>query len=57
MGYEVEQASDGMEVLEILQKSDSPKIAIVDWMMPKIDGVDLCTQIRKESDNNDAYII
>lgn len=40
--YPIIEASDGEEAWAILQKDDSPKIATVDWMMPKIDGLSLC---------------
>ena len=40
-GYEVVEASDGEEAWNILQQPDVPQLLIVDWLMPKLDGIDL----------------
>ena len=56
-GYEVIIACDGKEAWEILERDDSPKIAILDWMMPEIDGVELCKRIRESGRENYIYII
>jgi len=45
-GYEVIPASNGDEVWEILQREDGPKIAILDWMMPGLTGVEICKRAR-----------
>lgn len=47
-GYEVTEANNGEEAWEILQRADAPRLLIIDWMMPKLDGVELCSRIRKE---------
>jgi DNA-binding response OmpR family regulator len=47
-GYEVTEAGDGEEAWEILKHSDAPRLLILDWMMPKLDGVELCSRIRAE---------
>ena len=47
-GYEVVSASDGNEVLLALsQGSDAPKLLILDWMMPGMDGIEVCRRIRQ----------
>jgi DNA-binding response OmpR family regulator len=46
--YDVVEAADGEEAWNILQKSDAPRLLIIDWIMPKIDGIDLCKRIRGE---------
>ena len=56
-GYEVVIACDGKEAWEILDRDDSPKMAILDWMMPEIDGVELCKRIRASGKKNYIYII
>jgi len=38
-GYEVVSTRDGSEAWEILKSEDTPSIAILDWEMPKIDGM------------------
>lgn len=55
-GYEVIEASDGEEAWNILQKPDIPQLMIVDWLMPKLDGIDLCRRVKKEIEHF-PYII
>ncbi len=55
--YDVITTSDGKEALEVLNSEDPPRIAILDWMMPKLSGVDVCSRIRKNEDNNYIYMI
>ena len=45
-GYEVEEASDGLEALEKIEKGDFDCV-ILDIMMPKLDGFSACKQIKK----------
>ncbi len=47
-GYEVVVTKDGSEAWTALQHSDAPKLCILDWMMPGIDGLELCRKIRKK---------
>jgi len=49
------EAKDGEEALSILSLPDAPKIATIDWVMPKMNGIDLCKK-AKELDNP-PYII
>ena len=57
MGYEVTAASDGTEAWEILRKSDAPKLLILDWVMPGMDGLSLCRKIRETQTGGYIYII
>ena len=45
-GYEVAEASDGLEALELVEKEDFDCV-ILDIMMPKLDGFSACKQIKK----------
>ena len=45
-GYEVVVTHDGIEAWEVLRGADAPLLAILDWMMPGMDGVELCRRIR-----------
>jgi diguanylate cyclase (GGDEF)-like protein len=45
-GYEVVEARDGEEAWEKLQQENAPKLAILDWMMPGIDGIEVCRRLR-----------
>jgi len=53
LGYDVWSASDGREALDLLRQSNAPRLAIVDWVMPRLDGLDLCRQIRR---SHDTYV-
>jgi diguanylate cyclase (GGDEF)-like protein len=45
-GYEVIAVEDGQQAWEILKRDDSPQLAILDWMMPEPDGIELCRKVR-----------
>ena len=45
-GYEVVTASDGAEAIELI-KSENPSLIVLDIMMPKIDGLQVCKEVRK----------
>lgn len=49
-GYHVVTAPNGLEAWQILRQSDAPRMAIVDWVMPGMDGLELCREIRKMDD-------
>jgi DNA-binding response OmpR family regulator len=55
--YEVIVTCDGQEALDVLHGPDPPKLLIVDWMMPHVDGFEVCRRIRQESPESDFYII
>jgi DNA-binding response OmpR family regulator len=46
-GYEVIEARNGMEAIMALRKKDAPSLAILDWMMPGMDGLEICRRIRE----------
>ena len=56
LGHEIVVAEDGNQAWKILQ-TDSPKLAILDWMMPGIEGVELCRRVRERTDGDYVYII
>jgi sigma-B regulation protein RsbU (phosphoserine phosphatase) len=55
--YEVTATGDGLEAWQALQTENAPPIAIIDWMMPGMDGVDFCRQIRQTPTLTPTYII
>jgi len=49
LGHEVIAASDGTQAMEVLGSQAGPHFAILDWMMPGLDGLTVCREIRKRS--------
>jgi two-component system cell cycle response regulator len=56
-GYSVVTAIDGGEALSALEEKDSPRLVILDWIMPQFDGVDVCRAIRTRALEPYTYII
>jgi sigma-B regulation protein RsbU (phosphoserine phosphatase) len=56
-GHEVVEAMNGAEAWEAMQQPEAPKLAILDWMMPLMDGVGVCRLIRTLSTDQPPYII
>ena len=46
-GLEPLACEDGDQAWEILQTPQSPKLALIDWMMPGADGPELCRRVRR----------
>jgi phosphoserine phosphatase RsbU/P len=46
-GYEVVATQNGTEAIMELRKSDAPSLAILDWMMPGMDGLEICRRSRE----------
>lgn len=55
--YDVVVACDGDEAFEALQKSDAPRLAILDWEMPGMNGVELCRCLREQEREKMLYLI
>jgi two-component system cell cycle response regulator len=56
-GYEVVVAADGRAASRALMSSDGPKLALVDWMMPELDGPGVCREVRRRPDESYVYIV
>jgi DNA-binding response OmpR family regulator len=54
-GYEVIVAADGREAMEALRAQTEPVLAILDWMMPGMEGVEICRRVREISKS--VYIL
>jgi DNA-binding response OmpR family regulator len=57
LDYEVVTTENGVQAWEILQREDSPQLAVLDWMMPEMDGVDVCRLVREHRRDRYVYII
>jgi two-component system cell cycle response regulator len=56
-GYEVIAAEDGDDAWRQLQAEDAPRMALLDWMMPGQNGVDVCRALRKLRPDPYTYIL
>jgi sigma-B regulation protein RsbU (phosphoserine phosphatase) len=56
-GYTVVLAADGAQAWAVLQRQDSPSLAILDWIMPEIDGVEICRRVRSLPTTTPPYLI
>ncbi len=56
-GYEPIIARDGLEALAVLDANDAPRLAILDWMMPGLDGVEICRRVRGAAREPYIYIL
>ena len=50
-------AIDGREALAILQGDDPPRLALLDWVMPGLDGPDVCRAVRGRESGRSLYVI
>jgi two-component system cell cycle response regulator len=56
-GYEVVIACDGTEAWQVLQQDDAPSVAILDWMMPGLTGLEVCRMTRAQAREPYTYIL
>ncbi|NUM53957.1 MAG: diguanylate cyclase [Candidatus Hydrogenedentes bacterium] len=56
-GHDVVVAKDGAEAWECLQREDAPRLALLDWMMPAIDGVEVCKRVRARDGAPFTYLL
>jgi DNA-binding response OmpR family regulator len=56
-GYEVLSVADGEAAWSALEKEDAPRIAILDWMMPGLDGPEICRRVRERANGRYRYLL
>ena len=56
-GYEVISMPDGSSAWEVLQHDNAPRLTILDWMMPGLDGSEICRRLRQSSNGAYVYIL
>jgi len=55
-GYSIMKAANGKEAIELIE-NHSPDLIILDWMMPKMSGIDVCRTLRSRSETKQIPII
>ncbi|MGC2182806.1 MAG: diguanylate cyclase [Terriglobales bacterium] len=55
--YRVTALKNGLEAWTILQQKDAPQMVILDWMMPGLEGIELCRRIRSERADHYKYVL
>jgi diguanylate cyclase (GGDEF)-like protein len=55
--YDVLVTTDGVQAWQLLQQEDAPSLAILDWMMPGMDGVEICRQLRQQDVQSYTYVL
>lgn len=56
-GYDVVQTENGRQALDVLEEENAPKLAILDWIMPEMDGIEVCRRIRHNQSLSYTYIV
>ncbi|HYL09881.1 MAG TPA: EAL domain-containing protein [Candidatus Acidoferrales bacterium] len=56
-GYEVLAAENGRAAAEQLSRPDGPRLALLDWMMPELDGPGVCREVRSSREQPHVHII
>ncbi len=56
-GYEVISCTNGKQAWDRLQDVNAPKLAILDWIMPEVEGIEVCRRLREIDTENPVYVI
>jgi two-component system, cell cycle response regulator len=56
-GYEVIAVNNGARAITALEAEDAPRLALLDWVMPEKDGVEVCREVRRRRDRAYTYLI
>src|SRR6201996_6062976 len=56
-GFQVSTAEDGDAAVRVLESESAPPLAIIDWMMPKLDGLEVCRRIRAQTSRPYIYLV
>jgi sigma-B regulation protein RsbU (phosphoserine phosphatase) len=56
-GFNVTAVDDGLQAMDILERSDAPCLALIDWVMPGMEGVEICQRVRLLTERSYTYLI
>src|SRR5262249_38038051 len=57
LNYQTTVVTDGAQAWEALRRASEPTLAILDWMMPELDGPDVCRRVRAERPDANMYLL
>ena len=55
--FDVSVACDGVEALEVIRGGEPPRLILLDWEMPRMDGFEVASAIRNEQGGQDVYVL
>lgn len=56
-GYEVVAVENGRAAVRQLCQSDGPRLALLDWVMPELDGPGVCREVRRQQEDSYVYMV
>ena len=56
-GYEVVAVENGRAAVRQLCQADGPRLALLDWVMPELDGPGVCREVRRQQDESYVYMV
>jgi two-component system cell cycle response regulator len=56
-GYDAQVVPDGFAALQVLRAPDAPRLALLDWVMPGLDGIEVCRRLRRDADRQYTYLV
>ena len=57
LGFEVEEAEHGLEAIEYLELNDLPDVVLIDWNMPRMNGLELVEHIRAQAEYDGVRLV
>jgi two-component system cell cycle response regulator len=57
VGYEVTAVENGRQAAEQLCPAEGPRLALLDWVMPELDGPGVCREVRKRKEQSYVYMV
>jgi two-component system cell cycle response regulator len=55
--YDVTVVANGIEAFRLLDTADAPRLAVLDWMMPGMEGIEICRRIRERKNRPYTYVL
>ena len=56
-GYDLMEAANGVEALDILEKTPVPIVGLIDWEMPQMEGIEVCRRVRAHKSPAPRFLI